>query len=319
MYEIVNQELEKKYKVTEYPLNLAIEVTNNCNLNCVMCCHDIMKRQKGIMHSSTYKKIIDETAIENPNTRIWLDFYGEALLTGFRLYYYIDYAKKAGLTNVCINTNGTIMGNEYADMLLDSNVDYISIDCDGFSKEVYESIRVNADRDVFYKNVEYLLKEKSRRKSNTIIDIKVIEMDRNQHEVDTILNYWKSKGAWVAVRRQAEWVGDDKNRDFDFSDRIACGHAAGTAVISWDGYLGGCAWDYDLAMKFGNVMENNVKDLWEKRNQTFVKKHFEHRWEELPEFCKKCKNWTRIGENRIDEYGNIINRNYGESERIHSS
>lgn len=318
MYEKVTHELEGKYKMTEYPLNLAIEVTNHCNLNCVMCHHDIMKRPKGVMHASLYKKLIDETAKENPNTRIWLDFYGEAMLTGFRLYYYIDYAKKAGLTNVCINTNGTVMRDEYADMLLDSNVDYISLDCDGFSKEVYESIRIKGDRDVFYSNVEYLLKERDRRRSKAVIDIKVIEMEQNKHEIDQIVEHWRKRGAWVAVRRLGEWVSDEDEGEINSADRIACGHVVGTAAISWDGYLAGCVWDYDLAESFGNVKDNCVKELWGKRNEAFVKKHFEHKWNELPDYCKRCNNWMRIGEERTDESGNSINRNYGEEERIHS-
>ena len=49
-----------------------------------------------------------------------------------------------------------------ADMLLDSGIDFISIDCDGFSKEVFEKIRVNANRDIVYNNIENLiLKKKS--------------------------------------------------------------------------------------------------------------------------------------------------------------
>ena len=44
-----------------------------------------------------------------------------------------------------------------ADMQLDSGIDFISIDCDGFSKEVFEKIRVNANRDIVYNNIENLI------------------------------------------------------------------------------------------------------------------------------------------------------------------
>ena len=39
MYEAL-EGLEKKYKITEFPLNVAIEITNHCNLNCIMCGND---------------------------------------------------------------------------------------------------------------------------------------------------------------------------------------------------------------------------------------------------------------------------------------
>lgn len=194
MYEKIDMELEARYNLTEYPLNICIEITNHCNLNCVMCNNDKLTRSKGYISLETYKKIIDETAKEQPGTRIWLDFYGEALLVGWKLYYFIDYAKRKGLTNICINTNATIINKEYAEMLIDSGVDYISIDCDGFSKEVYESIRVNGDRDKFYANVEYLLEYRNKVKSNVIVDIKIIELDNNKNEIDQILNYWRKRG-----------------------------------------------------------------------------------------------------------------------------
>ena len=316
MYEIPNRDLERRYKISDFPLNVAIEVTNNCNLNCIMCHNDIMKRPKGYMPMGTYKKIIDEIVKENPHTRIWLDFYGEALLAGWKLYYMVDYAKKRGCTNVCINTNGTLMKQEYADMLLDSNVDYISLDCDGFSEEVYEKIRVNASRDVFYNNVEYLLAEKKRRNHPVIVDIKVIDMPENHHEIDQIVDYWQKRGAWTAVRRCGEWVSNGGGQS-DSKNRIACGISVGVAAISWDGNVAGCAWDYDCDMAFGNINEKSLKDIWQRRNNDFVSKHFAHRWQELPAMCQNCDNWRNIGEMRYDENGKNRERNYEQNGSIY--
>ena len=78
----------------------------------------------------------------------------------------IDYAKKKGLTSVNMNSNGTLLDDEMAEMILDSGIDFISFDCDGFSAEVYEKIRVNGKRDIFYNNLLNLIKKK--RKGNCI-------------------------------------------------------------------------------------------------------------------------------------------------------
>lgn len=317
MYEKLNEKLEHRYHLTEYPLNIAVEVTNYCNLNCIMCGNDKIKRPRGFMSVDLYKRIIDETARENSGTRIWLDFDGEALLAGWKLYFMIDYAKKQGIKNVCINTNGTLLKKEYADMLLDSGIDYISIDCDGYSKEVYESIRVKGNRDVLYSNVEYLLTEKKRRGSKVIIDVKVIDMPLNHTEVDQIVRYWKERGAWTAIRRCGKWVGvEDACNPKDEKERIACGHGVGTAAISWDGIVAGCAWDCDLQMACGDINVDSIKKIWKKRNESFLKLQFEHRWEELPLICQKCSDWKNIGEIRYDENGDLVERNYNLSEKM---
>lgn len=323
MYANIDSELEKKYVISEFPLNIAVEVTNNCNLNCIMCNNDKLTRKRGFMEGKTYRRIIDEVAYENPHTRIWLDFYGEAMLAGYKLFWMIDYAKKKGCTNICINTNGTLMKEEYADMLLDSGVDYISLDCDGFSKEVYESIRKKGDRDKFFKNVEYLLEEKKKRNSPVLIDVKVIDMDENHHEIDQIVEYWKNKGAYVAVRRRSEWVNTGEERKGEgggsgWDGRIACGYAVGIAAITWDGILAGCAWDYDLSVPCGNIFDYTIKELWKKRNEEFVKPHFEHKWAYLPKLCIECDNWKHVGEERFAPDGTPLERNYDPEGKQHN-
>lgn len=207
MYEDLST-IEKKYKMSEFPLNVIVEPGNYCNLNCTTCINDKLTRPRGTMNALLYKKIVDEIAAVNPFTRIWLDFYGEPLLQKWKLYYFIDYAKRKGLKNIEMNTNGTLLDAEMAEMLLDSGIDFISIDCDGFSKEVYEKIRVRAKRDVTYSNIEYILKRKQDRNlSKPIIEVKVMEMEENKQEVDTIMHYWKDKGAWTTKRRLISWGG----------------------------------------------------------------------------------------------------------------
>ncbi len=67
---------------------------------------------------------------------------------------------------------------------------------------MYEKIRIGADRDVLYDNIEYLLKRKAERGLKTpIIEVKAMEMDENRDELDKIVEYWRARGAWTTVRR----------------------------------------------------------------------------------------------------------------------
>ena len=263
-----------------------------------------------------YKKIIDEIAKENPYTRLWLDFYGEPLIQRFKIYYMIDYAKKKGLMNISINTNGTLLDKEMSEMLLDSGIDFISIDCDGFSKEVYEKIRVGANRDTTYANIEYLLKRKQEREiTKTIIEVKVMEMDENKDEINKIISYWRERGAWTTTRRLISWAGkcEDIKPEVDSGiERIACGNATGILPITWDGLAVNCVMDVDAQYVCGDVNKDTIKLIWQRRNNNMVIKHVEHRFDELPEICKNCTDWSIIGEERFDENGNPVNKNYSQ-------
>ncbi|MCM1232527.1 MAG: radical SAM protein [Ruminococcus flavefaciens] len=312
MYEEIGSELENKFNITDFPLNVIVEPGNFCNLNCTTCTNNKIMRPRGRMSILLYKKIIDEIALENPNTRLWLDFYGEPLLQKFQLFYMIDYAKKKGLTNVEINTNGTLLDREMAEMLLDSGIDFISIDCDGFSAEVYESIRVNGKRDVTYANIEHLLKRKQERNlSKPIIEVKAMEMEENKHEIEQIIEYWRKRGAWTTTRRLISWAGNSDNITVNADkDRIACGYAFGTLAITWDGTAVSCVMDVDAKYPYGNVTQETIKSIWKKRNENFVIKHKEHKFDELPLLCQNCNDWFIIGEERFDEEGKTILKNY---------
>ena len=311
MYENIS-EVEKKFKISEFPLNVIIEPGNHCNLNCTTCANNKLTRPKGQMNILLYKKLIDEIAQENPYTRIWLDFYGEPLLQKFKIFYMIDYAVKKGLKNISLNTNGTLLDEEMAEMLLDSGIHFISIDCDGFSKEVYEKIRVNGNRDVTYANIERILKRKKERGLKTpIIEIKAMEMEENAHEIDQIIQYWRERGAWTTTRRLISWAGQCEDIVPEVVDlRIACGNAVGILPITWDGKAALCVMDVNADYPCGNLNTSSIKEVWQKRNEEFVKKHMEHRFDELPAICRSCTDWEIIGEKRYDENGNEIGKNY---------
>ena len=319
MYENVG-DIEGKYHMSEFPLNVIVEVGNHCNLNCTTCINDKLTRPKGFMSMTLYRKIIDEIAQQNPHTRIWLDFYGEPLLVGYKLYYMIDYARRKGCDNVNINTNGTLITEEMAHMLLDSGINFISIDVDGFSKEVYESIRIGASRDKLYHNIEYLLSQKKARGlKEPIIEVKAMEMEENREEIGQIVTYWRERGAWTTVRRLISWGGQHGDIAAALEgdeERLACGHAVGVCAITWDGNVVTCAMDADGKGIYGNVCQDSILKIWETRNDALVKKHLEHRFDELPAVCRGCNDWKIIGENRFDEDGNSAIRSYQPNQKM---
>lgn len=317
MYEDLRT-IESKFSISDFPLNIAVEPSNYCNLNCIMCANDKLTRKRGVMDIRLYKKIIDEIAVENPYTRLWLDFYGEPLLQKFRLFYMIDYAVKKGLKNIDLNTNAMLLDEEMAEMLLDSGITFISIDCDGFSSDVYESIRVGANRDKVYKNIEYFLALKKKKKLTApIIEVKIMEMEENKHEIDDVLNYWRERGAWTCVRRLISWGGKYNNGTDDTGiERIACGSGIGILPITWDGTAVNCVMDCNADYPCGNVLESSIKEIWSKRNKFLSEPQLNHEWEKLPEICRECTDWMVVGEKRWDENGVPVEKTYDKSSHM---
>ena len=150
-----------------------------------------------------------------------------------------------------------------------------------------------------------------------IIDVKIIEMPENQHEVSQVMEYWQKRGSWVAKRRQYSWGGSNEHSTLKTKDfRIACGRAIGICVISWEGKVHNCACDADGKVIWGDLNTESLKDIWKRRNEKMVKYHFSHDWDKLPPICQGCNDWQIVGEERFDENGNPINKNYEEKGKV---
>lgn len=309
--------LEKKYELREFPLNVVIEVTSFCNLNCIMCVNDKLRRKKGTMNIVLYKKIIDEIASHNVNTRIWLDFYGEPLITRFKLYYMIDYAKKRGLTNISMNSNGTLLDEEMSEMLLDSGIDFISFDCDGYSKETFEKIRVNSNRDTYYRNVRNLIELREKRGLHKpVIEIQTIKMPENEDEVADIVAYWRKIGVRTSVRGLFSWAGSWEGGRPAGNERIACGFAIGHCAVTWDGDVVACGNDCQGGVKFGNLNNSSIYEIWNGTRKKFMEDHLNHNFAALPEVCRSCTDWAHVGDAHYDEAGTEYIKNYDFDKRM---
>ena len=137
-------------------------------------------------------------------------------------------------------------------------------------------------------------------------------MDENRHEIEKVVQYWRSKGAWTCIRRLISWGGSLKLRNMNPEklDRIACGNAVGLLPITWDGIATICVMDIDAKYPCGDLNKETIKDVWQRRNENFVKYHMQHEWNNLPSICLGCEDWLVIGEERFDENGKPAPKNY---------
>ena len=92
--------------------------------------------------------------------------------------------------------------------------------------------------------------------------------------------------------------------------RIACGYGIGTCAITWEGKVVNCTIDADAKIVWGDVNTSSIKEIWQKRNKELLTAHINHQFETLPEICQNCNDWQIIGEERFDEKGNQMNKNY---------
>jgi len=293
--EIINSnELNRKlYNENEkFPPSVIVESTNYCNLKCTCCGHSVMKREKGFMKLNLYKKIIDEVAKENPNTDLWMVFYGEPLTLRYKIVYLIDYAKKSGLTNVYMNSNGILLDEELSEAIIDAKLDKIVFSLDAYYEDTYKKIRNNDNFQKVKANILKLIKIKNRLESNIKIEVQLIEIPgtHREGEIEKFREYWEDKGIIAKIKPYVTWTGTIDISEMRHQKRYPCSWLFRTFVVTWNGEVAQCGCDYDGKYISGNLNTNSIKSIWNKDLKEIRDLHLEEKYNETP-ICKKCRDW----------------------------
>jgi len=293
--------IESKLEEFDYPPQLVIETTSQCDQQCIHCSHKELIRPKRRMQRELWNKIVEEVGRYAPNTEIWPTFYGEALVMGEEIWDRIDYAAEMGCANLVLNSNGGLLHRQnHIERILKSPLKRFILSLDGFTKQTYEKIRVLGEWERTYSGVEELLRQKKiNGQAFPVIICQFSLMKENEQEVESFKKYWQERGAEVKIRPKLEWTATGSIRsdriDHETEFRIACPWGNNTMAIHQDGSVVACAVDYEGMFKVGNVSDFSIKELWGALGEKSRKPHREHRWNDIPDVCKGCRDWQTAG------------------------
>lgn len=289
------QEIASTLRDTEFPRQITIELCAYCNLECIMCPHPTMQREKGFMSDDLYRKCIDEIAENDVDTQVWLADHGESLIIGEEIVGKVRYAKSKGLTQVYLNTNGMLLTPEISRGLIDAGLDGLFFGIDAATKETHAAIRRGGDLDTVVRNVEYIAQEVVRQgRDKPEVWVQFIEMDENEHERQLFAEYWKDKNVGVKIRRKLSWGGYIESSAVRraATERIPCPWIMNLMHILWDGRVGRCTGDHECNHPMGNVYESTIKEIWTGPLRRERQLHLDYRFDLLNEQCQQCVDWA---------------------------
>jgi radical SAM protein with 4Fe4S-binding SPASM domain len=255
--------------------SLIIEPTNTCNLRCTFCfVTEGMNRDEGFMSFDLFKKVIDDSPdLEHLCMHNW----GEPLLHKdiFRMF---DYAHRAGVRHIVMNTNGTLLTDQMIDSIVDSPLSIIRFSIDG-SAETFKRIRgVNLDK--IEKNIRKLKEKKEARRPGLGMGVVFTVEEETQQDVEEYIAHWET--IVDHVRQQPKLIQSPR--------KGVCpepfGKDYGKLVVLWDGTVIPCCVDYNAELTLGNAWQDRVTDLW--RGAAIEQLRVQHLAGEFPDTCKNC-------------------------------
>jgi radical SAM protein with 4Fe4S-binding SPASM domain len=270
-----------------------------------MCVHSRMTRKKGFMSWDLFTKIIDEIAGTDKSVRVWMVFFGEALILKKRkpsIFDMIAYAKHKGLTDVVMNSNANLLDESAAEKLIASGLDAIYIGLDAFTPETYSRVRVGGDYERTVNNIINLVKLKRVLNENKPeVLVQFVEMDVNKHEKDDFIRFWKNQGVIVKIRPKVSWAGsiDAPNLVLGNEERWSCHWAMQSMSITDTGDVVTCAVDLDARFVAGNIKKTSLKEVWNGKLKELRELHCKGKFNSLPPNCRDCRDWQSA---RADYY-----------------
>jgi radical SAM protein with 4Fe4S-binding SPASM domain len=264
-----------------------------------------MTRKKGIMDWDLFTKIIDEIAEKDKKVRVWMVFFGEALLLKRRkpsIFDKINYAKRKGLSDVVLNSNANLLDEEASKELIRSGLDAIYIGIDAFEAKTYAKIRVGGDYEKVVQNTLHLIELK--RIMNSVkpeVFVQFVVMDMNEKEVGDFTKFWNHRGAVVKVRPKVSWAGsiEAPNLTLGNEARWPCHWAMQTMSITDTGKVVTCAVDLDTKFVAGDVSKQFLGEVWNGKLKELRQHHILGQFHALPKNCRECKDWQAA---RADYY-----------------
>ena len=130
------------------PQNLVLDVTNNCNLRCIMCLPQLLKQES---KSMTFSEFLTATKDFSPRS-VSIGATGEPLLNR-NLGAMVKHLHERG-TKIIITTNGTLV-NKVADWI--QLVDVLRVSIDACTEETYETIRRSDEFEGLVSNIREIV------------------------------------------------------------------------------------------------------------------------------------------------------------------
>lgn len=150
------------YSIRDFPFYIDVELTNYCNLDCLMCSRQKMKRKRGFILLKTLRKITEEA--EKYDTGIRLVRWGEPLLHP-KFSDCLSIIKSTGLM-LFMSTNAILLNKNKRKVVFKKGVDTIRISFQGIDEKGYAFMRNNDKYSLVIRNLKNLIKERTENNLN---------------------------------------------------------------------------------------------------------------------------------------------------------
>jgi MoaA/NifB/PqqE/SkfB family radical SAM enzyme len=255
----------RKPFLTGFPLHLDVELTSRCNLRCEMCFQRHMKGRRVDMTEGVFRKIVDEGASEGL-CAMKLQSRGEPLLHP-KVVPFLEYAKKKGILDVHITTNGLLLTDDLLKGLTGAGLDLLIL---SYDLEHCKSARMSEKEYTLFMQEAVRKADGYRRKdrkSRMKIRIQTCVTDYTPENIAKAEKENKAlfpRADFILINPMYMSYEEDPHLshldDYEF---YPCSYLWQRLTIYADGSVTTCSRDYNCKFnRIGTVLISSIRELW---------------------------------------------------------
>ncbi len=302
-----------------FPNMVHVDLINICNLGCIHCPQANIRQvvpgyKPNQLDFDIFRRIVDEVAEHKANLRITCD--GEPFLYK-HIVEAIRYIKQAGVEFATLTTNGTLLNQEFRQVILEPADTKFVVDfsLDALYRSTYDKIRQKGNFLAAYSAVFALLRERKKYPNlRTIVNI--IEQDSvAPDEVDSFKSFWAPLVDEVVVRTYVDVKGSNSASQMKMAtgqERWPCSLLWNRMAISSYGRPRFCVDDWRERSAFAqfDLRKHSLAEIWQSSAyESLREQHLAGRFDEI-EICSTCRDW--FGLQWGYDYKTVIDRLYPE-------
>ena len=296
------KEYRKRYdeaanlKILDFPIQIDFELNSSCNLKCPMCPISA-ESPKGKGKSTwfdfeLYKKIIDYSYLQGTRA-IKLNYVNEPLIRK-DIIQFIKYAKKVGILDIYLSTNGMLLNEKMSDELIDSGLTRIQISIDAVSEDTYQKVRPGGKLKTVISNLNNFIKlKKQKNKLIPLTRVNFVKTSLNENELDQFISYWQNEVDMIGVQ---EFVKPTKVKNSNIKSKksfkkqnFKCSFPFKQLVITNEKKILPCCtfWGEELPLSTLNDPKD-LKIAWNNEKMKNLRKtHTNGNYQDITQ-CKNC-------------------------------
>jgi len=269
------------------PSYIEIEITTEVNTPCIYSPLPFIERKHGSMKFEEFKMIFNRIEEYCQDFYLALSPPGEPLLNReFRCI--LEHSLSSPGARIILETDGILWPPDFSGYIkeLGAHNLYIIFDLDAVEDETYQKIRgENARLDIVERNLRFLLSSGVKN-----VYVQMVRMDINEQEMLRFFDIWEKEGAKVIIQKYSNFLHLLPARsEYDLSplERMGCFHLLRDMYVFNTGEVPRCKQDQRLEFPLGNLLEEDVEDVWKSGEKYYLS----HCRGEYDERCKVCDEY----------------------------